>query len=139
MVYRLSAIAVSGAVLLDLLRLQRLLRPAESAASWEIILIASAILGGVITWVARTYRVGRSGTIALNAGGMLLAVVRIGTPDTLTFGVIPTATTFAELAEEFSFALQLLRFGNAPVVPYVGLVIILAMVFWTFGMLAVWG
>lgn len=139
MVYRLSALAVSGAVLLDLFRLQRLLRPAETAASWEIILIASVILGGVITWVARAYRVGRFGTIALNAGGMLLAVVRIGAPDTLTFGILPTATTFAELAEEFSFALQLLRFGNAPVVPYVGLVIILAMVFWTFGMLAVWG
>jgi transglutaminase-like putative cysteine protease len=139
MVYRLSALAVAGAVLLDLLRLQRLLRPTESAASWEIILIAAVILGGVITWVARAYRIGRVGTIALNVGGILLAVFRIGAPDTLTFGVLPTGSTLVELNEEFSFALQLLRFGNAPVVPYVGLIVILALVFWTFGMLAVWG
>ena len=81
MVYRLSAAAIVGAVLLDLFRLQRLLRPTESAASWEIILIAAVILGGVITWVARAYRVGRFGTLALNLGGMLLAVFRIGAPE----------------------------------------------------------
>ena len=128
MVYRLSALAIAGAVLLDLLRLQRLLRPTESAASWQIILIAAVILGGVITWVARTYRIGRWGTIALNVGGMSLAVLRIGAPDTLTFGIIPTAETLTELSEEFTFALQLLRFGNAPVVPVVGLIMILALV-----------
>ena len=139
MVYRLSALAIAGAVLLDLLRLQRLLRPTEAAASWQIILIAAVILGGVITWVARTYRIGRWGTIALNVGGMSLAVLRIGAPDTLTFGIIPTAETLTELGEEFTFALQLLRFGNAPVVPVVGLIVILALVFWVFGMLGVWG
>jgi len=139
MVYRLSAAAIVGAVLLDLFRLQRLLRPTESAASWEIILIAAVILGGVITWVARAYRVGRFGTLALNLGGMLLAVFRIGAPETLLYGVVPTGDTLTELGEEFSFALELLRFGNAPVVPYVGLIVILALVFWVFGMLAVWG
>lgn len=139
MVYRLSAAAIVGAVLLDLLRLQRLLRPTESAASWEIILIAAVILGGVITWVARAYRVGRIGTLALNLGGMLLAVFRIGAPETLLYGLVPTGDTLTELGEEFSFALELLRFGNAPVVPYVGLIVILALLFWVFGMLAVWG
>ncbi|MDH5373026.1 MAG: DUF3488 and transglutaminase-like domain-containing protein [Acidimicrobiia bacterium] len=139
MVYRLSALGIAGAILLDLVRLQRLLRPTESAASWQIILLAAVILGGVITWVARAYRIGRLGTVALNAGGMLLSVLRIGAPETLNFGFVPTAATFTELSEEFSFALQLLRFGNAPVVPYVGLIVILAVVFWVFGMLAVWG
>ncbi|MDF1594528.1 MAG: DUF3488 and transglutaminase-like domain-containing protein [Acidimicrobiia bacterium] len=139
MVYRLSALGIAGAVVLCLLRLQRLLRPTESAASWQIILIAAVILGAVITWVARSYRIGRLGTIGLNAGGMLLSVLRIGAPDTLTFGIIPTSATISELTEEFSFALQLLRFGNAPVVPVVGLIVILALVFWAFGMLAVWG
>ncbi len=139
MVYRLSALAVAGAVLLDLLRLQRLLRPAESAAAWEIILIAAVTLGAVVTWVARTYRIGRTGMILLNLTGMGLSVLRIGAPDTLLYGILPTGETLTELGRELSLALELLRFGNAPVVPAVGLIVILALVFWMLGMLAVWG
>jgi transglutaminase-like putative cysteine protease len=77
--------------------------------------------------------------ILLNLTGMGLSVLRIGAPDTLLYGIVPTGETLTELGRELSLALELLRFGNAPVVPAVGLIVILALVFWALGMLAVWG
>ncbi len=139
MAYRFSWLAGGAAIVLALVRLVRLLRPIEGGPPWQLALFAGALLGAVITWTALSYRVGRTGTVLLNLGGLLLAAFRLGASDTLLFGFVPTLDTFSTLDTELGFAIELIRFGAAPVFPSAGLILILTMVFWVLGTLLAWG
>jgi transglutaminase-like putative cysteine protease len=139
MAYRFSWVAGAAAILLALLRMERLLRPIESGPPWQLALLAGALLGAVITWTAVSYRVGWMGTALLNLGGMLLAAFRLGASNTLVLGFLPSLDTFETLGIELGYAIGLIRFGAAPVFPAAGLILILTLVFWVLGTLLSWG
>ncbi|MDH3308778.1 MAG: DUF3488 domain-containing protein, partial [Acidimicrobiia bacterium] len=137
--YRLSRLVGVLAVIFALTRLGRLLRPVESGPPWQLVLLAAFALGAVLTWVMLTYRSGAVALVAGNIVGFLFATIRIAAPTTTRFGIIPTADTGAVLSEELGFAVELIRFGSAPVLPVRGLVLVIAIVFWVLGALLVWG
>ncbi|MDH5615287.1 MAG: DUF3488 and transglutaminase-like domain-containing protein, partial [Acidimicrobiia bacterium] len=139
MAYRFSWIAGTAAILLALLRMERLLRPIEDGPAWQLALLAGALLGAVITWTAVSYRVGWLGTALLNLGGLVLAAFRLGAADTLVLGFLPSLDTFSRIGTELGWAFGLIRFGAAPVVPAAGLILILTVVFWLLGALLAWG
>ena len=139
MAYRFSWIAGAAAILLALLRMERLLRPIEGGPPWQLALLAGALLGAVITWTAVSYRVGWVGTALLNLGGLVLAAFRLGAAGTLVLGFLPSLETFPTLITELEFATGLIRFGAAPVFPAAGLILILTVIFWLLGALLAWG
>ena len=139
MVYRLTWIGIAAGLLVALLRMDSLLRPATRGPAWQLVLVAALLLGCVITWVARSYRLKAVGIIGGNVAGMALATIHIAAPDTAFLGILPTWSTFTETGRELEFAMDLIRFGTAPIVPVAGLILILTWVFWVIGMLIVWG
>jgi hypothetical protein len=139
MVQRLVWLTGLGAVLLSLARLGRLLQPQTEGPAWHVVLLAAVVLGGVFTWVARSYRLSALIVVAVNAVGLALAVLRITAPASLVAGVIPTAETLDTLRGEMGFAWEILRFGAAPVLPVAGLVALLAIVYWSIGALGAAG
>lgn len=139
MARRLGGLIGAAAVLLALARLTRLLQPQVDGPPWELVLGAAAVLGAVVTWTAIAYRLGTAWIVALGTGGALLAAIRVTAPSTLLFGVVPTSSTIGEVGTELGYAIELIRFGAAPVLPVAGLVGILAIVFWALGGLAAAG
>lgn len=139
MVYRLTWIGIAAGLVAALLRLEALLRPPTRGPAWQLVFIAALLLGCVITWVARSYRMSAPGIIGVNAAGLALATIRIAAPDSTALGILPTWATLAETGRELVFAMDLIRFGTAPIVPVAGLILILTWVFWVIGMLIVWG
>ena len=139
MVYRLTWIGIGAGLLISLFRMEDLLRSATSGPAWQLVLVAALLLGAVITWVSKSYRISSVGVVAANVVGMALATIRIAAPETAFLGILPTWSTFSETGRELSFALDLIRFGTAPIVPVAGLILILTWVFWVIGMLVVWG
>ncbi|HVR34169.1 MAG TPA: transglutaminaseTgpA domain-containing protein [Acidimicrobiia bacterium] len=133
MVERFVWLTGLSAVVLSLARLGRLLQPQSDGPAWQIVLLAAVVLGAVFTWVARSYRLSAPAVIAVNVVGLALAVLRITAPATLVAGVIPTAETLATFRGEMAFALEIIRFGAAPVLPVAGLVAVLAFVYWLLG------
>lgn len=128
---------LSGALALALVlaRLTRLLQPTPSGPSWIVIVLAMAVMGGVITWVAATYRISWISIASLNLAGIIFATLRVMAPGTLAMGVVPTGETFAVLGSELSFAAEVFRFGSAPVLPIAGLVAGLGTLCWILGSL----
>jgi transglutaminase-like putative cysteine protease len=139
MAYRFSWIAGAAAILLALVRMERLLRPIQEGPPWQLALLAGALLGAVITWTAVSYRVGWLGTTLLNLGGLVLAAFRLGAAGTLVLGFLPSLDTFPTLVTELAYAIGLIRFGAAPVFPAAGLILILTVIFWLLGALLAWG
>jgi transglutaminase-like putative cysteine protease len=137
--YRYGWLAGAAAISLAIFRLERLIRPAESGPPWMVALAAAAVLGLVITWTAIGYRVGPAGIVGANLLALALSAVRIAAPDTATFGVLPTLSTFEALRDELGFAIEVIRYGSAPVVPLAGLIAIMAAVFWVLGAALAWG
>ncbi|MGH8874470.1 MAG: hypothetical protein ACRDVM_04355, partial [Acidimicrobiia bacterium] len=139
MVGRLGWIAGFGSLALGLLRLRQLLRPGEGGLSWELVVVAAALLGAVVTWAADAYRLPSWLTLALNGAGIGLTLLRVAVSDSLALGIVPTGDTWAGAGRELGFALEVIRFGSAPVIPAAGLVAILAGVFWGLSSLVAWG
>lgn len=137
--HRFSWLAGAIGIGLALLRMERLLRPTEEGPAWEFALLAGALLGVVITWTAMSYRIGTLGTALLNLGGLVLAAFRLGAPHTLVLGILPSLDTFSTVGSELGFAIDLIRFGAAPVPAAAGLILILTVVFWVLGALLAWG
>ncbi len=136
MAYRFSWSAGAAAILLALVRMQRLLRAIEDGPPWQLALLAGASPGAVITWTAVSYRVGWLGTLLLNLGGLALAAFRLGAADTLLIGILPSLDTFPTIGTELKYAIELIRFGAAPVFPAAGLILVLTAVFWVLGAFA---
>ena len=126
---------LTGALALALAtaRLTRLLQPTTSGPSWVVVVLAMAVMGGVITWVAASYRISWISVASINLAAIVIAGLRIMTPDTLALGLVPTPETFDALASEMSFAAEVFRFGAAPVLPIPGLIAAIGSLFWIFG------
>ncbi len=138
MVYRFSWIAGIVAMSLALVRLNELLRPTVEGAPWQLVVVAGALLGAVITWTALAYRLNSLLVAALNLVALVVISVRIAVPDT-TVWLLPTGTSFSDLQVETDYAFSVIRSGVAPVIPATGLVVVITAVFWGLGALLVWG
>ena len=137
--YRLSWIVGSVGILFTLARAHdRLLRPSVEGLPWEIVLLAAAVLGTVLTWGGLAYRLRTRTVILINLVAMFLVTVRIVVPQTTWF-VFPTLSSFGELRSELEFARAVVRTGVAPVIPLAGIVALLALLYWVLGFLLAWG
>lgn len=139
MVYRLSRLVALLSVALAVVRLGGLLRAAESGPPWQLVLVAAALMGAAVTWLVMNARFATMSYFTANLLAYILAALRITAPDTLRFGILPTAETSAVLGDELGFALELIRFGSTPVLPVRGLIAVIAVAFWLFGALGAWG
>jgi transglutaminase-like putative cysteine protease len=136
---RLGRLAGVAAFVLMVTRLGRLLDSSLEAPEWQMVMIASAVLGGIVWWLlGQTISNRRIVMVVFALAGVAL-FLRISAPATLALGIVPTTETFAALGAEVSQALDLIRFGVAPVFPTSGIVAILAVVMWVTGALYVWG
>ena len=138
MVYRYSWIAGIAATTFALWRLGRLLEPTQLGIRWQIVILAALVVGGVVTWTAVSYRLKAGWVALLNFLLFLIAAGRYGAPDT-GFWILPGPDTLSALADEIQRASGLIRHGIEPVAPIIGLVIVLAALFWGLGAVLVFG
>jgi transglutaminase-like putative cysteine protease len=135
----LGRIAGLAAFVLMLTRMGRLLDTSEQAPQWTLILIAAAFLGGVVWWLLRQTVKNRWLSVAIFSLLAIALFLRTSVPQTLIGGFIPTLDTPGEVAHELVQAMDLIRFGVAPVFPTSGLIGVLAVLMWVVGGLYVWG
>ncbi len=138
MVYRYSWVAGAAGLALALVRLQDLVQTSSSGAPWQLVVIAGAVLGAIITWTALAYRVNTALVALINAVALVFTSVRIAVPDTTAF-LLPTGESITALRAEMGYAVDVIRSGVAPVIPASGLVVVITAVFWGLGALLVWG
>lgn len=136
---RFGELAGVLAFILALGRLGRLLETGPDTPPWQLILVASAFLGGVAWWLLTQLTSNRKVKVTILAAGGILLVMRISAPSTLTGGFVPTGTTPGALADEFDIAWRTIQSGIPPVEPFAGLLAILAVVMWIGGALFTWG
>jgi transglutaminase-like putative cysteine protease len=139
MAIRLGWLAALGAIALVLTRMERLLAVDPGTRSWVPILVAAAVVSCIVTAAALAAGAKPWMMIPLNMVGASLAVARVAAGSTMRFGIIPTGETRAALAAEIGVALELIRFGSAPVIAASGLVAVLAGAFWLIGALTAYG
>lgn len=139
MARRLGWLAALGAIALTLARMERLLAIDPGSRGWVPVLVAAAVIGCVVTAAALAAGARPWMMIPLNVIGGGLAVMRVAAGSTMTFGIIPGPETRGALADEIGVALELIRFGSAPVIAASGLVAVLAGTFWLLGALTAYG
>lgn len=126
---RLGFLAAVAAIGLAWSRVLALVDSNPEEASVAAILFVAMLIGAGIAAAGRAARLGwPTQTIAVMVGAGL-AFARLAAPTTLAGGLIPTAATPAAVGNELQIALELIRFGAAPVVASPGLVGVLAVVF----------
>lgn len=135
----LGRVAGAAAFVMMLFRLGELLDSGPEAPDWQLIMLASAFLGGVIWWLLGQTLSNRRLAVTLFVIAGLFLFLRIAVPDTLALGFLPTGASFGALGGELAQTLNLIRFGVAPVFPTPGLVAVLALLMWGIGALYVWG
>lgn len=137
MVYRHSWLAGAAALVFAFSGLSGLLRPTATGTKWQLVVIATLVLGATITWTALNYRAHPIAVVTINVIGIAGAAIRIAAPETT--GIIPNSETLVALREQLERAFSLIRTGIEPVQPLPGIVIIVALVFWVTGVLLTWG
>jgi transglutaminase-like putative cysteine protease len=135
----LGRLAGAAAFVMMLLRLGQLLETGPEAPDWELIMIASTFLGGVIWWLLGQTLTNKRLAVTLFVVAGLFLFLRIAIADTLALGFLPTGASVGALGEELGGTLNQIRFDIAPVLPRAGVVAILALLMWTIGALYVWG
>ena len=138
MVYRLSWLAGTAAILLALGRLNGLLHPSVEGVPWQIVLLAAAVLGATITWTALAYRLSVAIVAAINVGALLITGLRVAAPETMWL-IVPTWSSFERIQADLSYAGDVVQGSVAPVIPATGIVVALLTIFWALGALMVWG
>jgi transglutaminase-like putative cysteine protease len=136
---RLGRLAGIAAFVVMLLRLGRLLDSGGEAPAWQLIMIASAFLGGVIWWLLSQTVSNRRVVAAVFALAGLALFLRICVPHTVIGGFLPTFDSLGAIGREMAQALDLIRFGVAPVFPTSGIAALLSVLMWITGALYVWG
>jgi transglutaminase-like putative cysteine protease len=136
---RFGQLAGVAAFALMMGRLGKLFQTGPGEPQWNIILAASAFLGGVAWWLLgqMTSRRWVKMTVFIAAGFLL--VTRISSPETLYGGFLPTTSTFAAMADQLGVAFVIIRSGVPPVAANEGLLAILAATMWAIGALFTWG
>lgn len=130
---RLSQLA--GLVILGMIvsRTGRLVQFGEGHIQWHLIVIAAALLGGVVWWLLRQVDPGQTWSQVIFLLGAAVVFLRVAVPETLVYGVIPTSSTLPGLTAALEEAFRTILSGVAPVVPLPGLVAILSALFWVLG------
>jgi len=120
-------------------RLGRLLLTGNEEPQWNLILAASAFLGGIAWWLLGQMTVRRRLKLTIFIGAGLLLFFRIIAPATLGAGILPRGETLGVLGEQLSTAFRIVQSGVPPVSINEGLLGILAAVMWALGALYTWG
>lgn len=122
-------------------RLGRLFLSGPDEPQWNIILAASAFLGGVAWWLLAQMTPRRWVRLTVFIAAGLLLVARISAPETLLAGVFPTSDTLSNMAGQLEEAFGVIRNGVPPlsVDRWPGLLSILAGTMWVIGALFSWG
>ncbi len=136
---RLGWLAALAAIGLVLARLGLLLVAGTGTSPWLPILLAALTLGGAAT--ALLMVAGSRSVLLFLASlcGAVLALARVAAGPTLFLGVLPTAASSEILRDQMTLALELIRYGAAPVLAMPGLVAFLAALFWLLGATMVYG
>ncbi|MGQ0849076.1 MAG: transglutaminase family protein [Actinomycetota bacterium] len=130
---RLGWLAALAAIGLALARLGRLIEPIPEGGSWQVVVLLAIVVGGAVTASGQAARLGAGTMLIINAVGAGLAFCRVAASSTLVFGLIPSAASIPVLQREIGVALELIRFGSAPVTAATGLVAVLIVCFWAIG------
>jgi transglutaminase-like putative cysteine protease len=131
---------IAGIVALGLVLARLDLRLLLGGPPWPVVLVASAVLGGIVFWLLGQGLSGRPRLVnTLFALGAAILLLRVSVPETLFAGVIPTTETWPPLVNELSEAVRLIRHGVAPIIPTAGVVAVLALIMWSIGGLFAWG
>lgn len=130
---RLSQLAGLLLLAMILFRAGRLIQFGGGETLWHLVLIAAALLGGVLWWLTRQFDLAPAWSFSLFVAGLVIVFLRVAVPETLMAGVIPTGATLPALSESMSEAFLIIRSGVAPVIPTPGLIAILAVMMWTLG------
>lgn len=138
MVYRYSWIVGLVALGFSFTQLDNLLRPTSEGVPWQFVVIAAAVLGIIITWAGITYRLPGWAVILMNGAALVIAVTRVSAPETSRL-LLPTGETYTKLDAQLGQAMDVIRSGVEPVIPLVGIVIVIMAVFWVAGVILAWG
>lgn len=136
---RVGQLAGLLAFVIGLSRLGRLLETGPQYPPWQLILVASAFLGGVAWWLLSQLTTNRALKLSVFSLGSVLLALRISVPETLTAGILPSGATAAAGGLEFDVGWRTIQSGIPPVEPYAGILAILAIMFWAIGALFAWG
>lgn len=131
MARRFGRIVALAALVLVYLRLFRVLTPEPGSVDWRLITPAAA-LGGAVVALA-TARLGAIGQALVHVGGLIVVMLRVAVPETLTWGFVPGSETLGLAAERLGFALEILRFGAPPVAAVAGITALVAAALWLLG------
>lgn len=136
---RCAHIAGLAALALMISRVGRLLQLGPDRLDWRIILIASAVLGGVVWRLAsQMIRSPNLGLFLFTTVGIVL-FLRVSVPETLLYGFLPGPDTGSAWVGEMQDAVSWIRHGVAPILPTEGIVAILAALVFIVGGLYAWG
>lgn len=138
---RFGQLAGLLAFVLMLGRLGKLFLSGPTEPQWNLILAASAFLGGVAWWLLGQMTSRRWLKLTIFGVAGLLLVTRISAAETALGGIVPTTSTLAAMGEQLEEAFRVIRSGVPPIsvaqVP--GLLTILATTMWGLGALFTWG
>lgn len=129
----LGQLAGVVAFALALLRLNRLLQSGPGIPRWPLILIAAAVLGGVVWWLLTQMIRGPALRITVFTVAAAALFLRISVVETLAVGILPTGDALSALGPELGEAVAQIRRGVPPIVPSEGVIAILGVVFWIVG------
>ena len=136
---RLGWLAALGAFGLVTARMGSLLTEGFGTVSWFPILFTAAVLGGAVTALLGAASVRPPAVLAVTMLGAGLALARVAAGPTLVLGFIPGGESVDLLAAEVAIALELIRYGAAPVLAVPGLVAVLAALYWLLGAVIAFG
>ncbi|MFV1998960.1 MAG: DUF3488 and DUF4129 domain-containing transglutaminase family protein [Acidimicrobiia bacterium] len=138
MVYRFSWIAGIAAIGLAFWELSSILKNSVVGTPWQLAILIAAVLGAGITWSLLAYR---SNALLVVGGNVVAFIITVGllvAPKTLWL-IFPTSETWTTVRFELGRAVEIIQFGVEPVRPVPGLVLLLALLFWTLGFLLIAG
>jgi len=134
MVYRFSWIAGIAAIGLAFWELSSLMRESVVGTPWQVAIIAATLLGAGITWTTIAYRAPAWVIAITNVAAFIIFAGLITAPETL-FLMFPTGETWAVISGELQHASEIIQHNVEPVRPVPGLVLLIALLFWTLGFL----
>jgi transglutaminase-like putative cysteine protease len=138
MVFRLTGIASVALFGLVILRLTRLFLPTDGGMPWQLVALAAAALGAVITWVSLKARLG---SVTLLVAHLLLfglfGFLYVG--GDISGSAVPPIGVTGDILTEVSDALSIFRYSSPPVTPLAGIVALASMMVWALSAVAVWG
>ena len=130
---RLGLVGGLAAVALALSRVLALVESTPEQPSILGTLLIATLIGAGIAAATQLARLGWPAQTIAVVLGALLVFARLAAPASLAGGLVPTTATLPAAGAELTIALELIRFGAAPVVASPGLIGVLAIVFLVLG------